>query len=209
VSGQDAARPGRLRAFWLPGALLAAFVAAGAFVLIRATGPGSVTVEPEDVGLPDVRMEGAQLRQFDGDGQLRYALVSSDIRFFQSEGRAELTAPDLTLYEADRTAWQARAERGTLLGLTPGDNREDEVQLRDEVLLQPLEGLERIRLTTSALTLYPDRQYAATDQAVIIDSEVGRTTAARLEGDLQGGLLKLFNSAERPVQTILLPGQFK
>jgi lipopolysaccharide export system protein LptC len=209
VSDRNAPPPGPLRTFWLPAALFGVLVAAGAFVLIRTVGPGSAVTEADTPGVPDVRMEGARLRQFDGDGRLRYALVSSDIRFFQSEGRAELTAPDLTLFDQDRTAWQARAANGTLLGLGSGDDREDEVQLRDDVLLQPLEGLERIRLTTSALTLYPDRQYAATDQAVIIDSEVGRTTAARLEGDLQGGLLKLFNSAERPVQTILLPGQFK
>lgn len=209
MSDRRASPPGPLRSVWIPAALLAVFVAAGAFVLVRVAGPGSAMTEAETPGAPDVRMEGAQLRQFDGDGRLRYTLLSNDIRFFQNEGRAELTAPDLTLFDQDRTAWQARAASGTLLGLRPGDDREDEVQLRDDVLLQPLEGLERIRLTTSALTLYPERQYAATDQAVIIDSEVGRTTAARLEGDLQGGLLKLFNSAERPVQTILLPGQFK
>ena len=193
---------------WLSGVLLVAFVATGALVLIRVAAPDS-DLHREAAAEPDVRMERALLRQFDHDGRLQYALTAPEIRFFQKERRAELTAPDLTLYDDDRTAWQVRAAQGILRGIEADGRGEDEIDLLDDVLLQPLEGLERIRLSTSALTLYPDRQYATTDQAVIIDSEVGRTTAARLEGDLQGGLLKLFNSAERPVQTILLPRQFK
>jgi lipopolysaccharide export system protein LptC len=199
-----------LRPVWFAGALLAILVVGGMLLLVRTMLPGALDSAAEGVDVPpDVRMEGAELRQFGGDGKLQYAMVASDIRFFQGQGRAELTAPDVTLYDTEGTAWQIRARNGTLLGLDGNAGREDEVRLRDDVLLQPLEGLRHVRLSTSALTLYPDRQYAATDQAVIIDSEVGRTTAAGLKGDLQRGVLKLLDSAERPVQTILLPAQFK
>jgi lipopolysaccharide export system protein LptC len=200
----------RLRPIWLAGALLAVLVAGGTMLLIRAILPGAQDAAADGVDVPpDVRMEGAELRQFGGDGRLQYAMVATDIRFFQGQGRAELTAPDVTLYDTDGTAWQIRARNGTLLGLDGSRGREDEVRLRDDVLLQPLEGFQHVRLSTKSLTLYPDRQFAATDQAVIIDSEVGRTTAAGLKGDLQRGVLKLLDSPERPVQTILLPAQFK
>ena len=64
-------------------------------------------------------------------------------------------------------------------------------------------------MRTPALYLYPDRQYAETDQDVIIDTDVGRTKAVGLQGDLQQGLLNLFSSADQRVHTIVLLGQFK
>jgi len=199
-----------LRRLWVSGALLIAVIAVGTLFLMRATAPEPTDGDPDhDSVEPEVRMEGAILRQFDLDGELEYALTSPDIRFFREDGRAELTAPDLTLYDRDSTAWQIRAETGTLLGRSVGGSGEDEVRLRDNVRLEPIERRDRARLSTAALTLYPERKYAETDQAVIIDGEGGRTAAAGLEGDLQRGLLKLFSSAERPVQTTLLPGQFK
>ena len=198
-----------------PGVLLVIVIATAALFLVRAIGPDQMDFAEDDrAGEPEVHMEAASLRQFDAAGQLEYSLVAPDIRFFRSEGRAELHRPDLTLYDltldkGDRGAWQVQADRGTLNGSSVGGSGEDEVRLQDGVLLQPLSGPRRGRLTTDSLTLYPERQFAATDQAVIIDGEGGRTAAAGLEGDLQGGVLKLFSSAERPVQTILLPGQFK
>jgi lipopolysaccharide export system protein LptC len=193
-----------------PGVLLVIVIATAALFLVRAIGPDQTDFEEDDrAGEPEVHMETAALRQFDAAGQLEYSLVAPDIRFFRAQGRAELNHPDLTLYRGDRGTWQVQADRGTLHGSSVGGSGEDEVRLQDGVLLQPLSGPRRARLTTESLTLYPERQFAATDQAVIIDGEGGRTAAAGLEGDLQGGLLKLFSSAERPVQTILLPGQFK
>jgi LPS export ABC transporter protein LptC len=120
-----------------------------------------------------------------------------------------MTQPDLTLYDRDRTAWQVSAASGSLHGEVVGGSGEAEVRLQDDVLLQPLDGPRRGRLTTRALSLYPDRQYAATVLPVMIDGEGGRTAAAGLEGDLQGGVLKLLSSADQPVETTLLPGQFK
>jgi len=196
--------------FWASGAVLVVLIAAGTLLLVRTIGTDG---EDEDSararGTPDVRMERAVMRQFGTDGTLDFTLESPEIRFFRDEGRAEMTQPDLTLYDRHRTAWEVSAASGSLLGEVVGGSGEAEVHLQDDVLLQPLEGPRRGRLTTQALTLYPDRQYAATALPVIIDGEGGRTAAAGLEGDLQGGVLKLFSSADQPVQTILLPGQFK
>jgi lipopolysaccharide export system protein LptC len=195
---------------WASGVLLVVVIAAGALFLIRTIGPDAGDFEPgASVGEPDVRMEGARLRRFDASGALEYALVAPEVRYFRNAGRAEITSPDLTLYEDARTVWRVSSRLGTLLGSGVGGKGEDEIRLEEDVLLEPLEGRRLARLATQSLTLYPDRQYAETDQAVMIDGEGGRTAAAGLEGDLQGGLLKLLSSAERPVQTILLPRQFK
>jgi len=210
VSARGSRLTGASSHFWASGVALVALIAVGTLFLVRTIGTGSDERESAQArGEPDVRMEGALMRQFGTDGAVDFALTSPEIRFFRDEGRAEMTQPDLTLYQRDRTAWQVRAASGSLHGEVVGGRGEAEVRLQDDVLLQPLEGPRRGRLTTQSLSLYPDRQYAATVLPVIIDGEGGRTAAAGLEGDLQGGVLKLFSSADQPVQTILLPGQFK
>jgi lipopolysaccharide export system protein LptC len=198
---------GGLTHVWLSGLAVVVVIAAGALFINRATAPDSRGLLDPDVG-PDIYMEGAVLRQFGADGLLQYELTTATLRFFEHNDTAHLEAPLLILYDSARRAWQVRALEGVLHSPTVSGAGADRVRLLNDVLLEPVERREQIRLSTSMLTLYPDRQYAETDQAVIIDGDVGRTAAAGLEGDLQGGLLKLFSSPERPVQTVLLPGQF-
>ena len=64
-------------------------------------------------------------------------------------------------------------------------------------------------MRSPSIVLYPDRQYAETDQDVMIDTAVGRTQAAGMKGELQRGLLNLYSKPEQRVHTIVLPNQFK
>ena len=64
-------------------------------------------------------------------------------------------------------------------------------------------------IRSPAFYIYPERQYAETDEDVMIDTEVGRTSAHGMEGDLARGLLKLFSNTDARVHTIVLPDQFK
>jgi LPS export ABC transporter protein LptC len=87
---------------------------------------------------------------------------------------------------------------------------EEAVALEGEVVLEQTRADgEQVRLTTESLRLYPQRQYAQTDQDVMIESLFGRTMATGLEGDLQLGMLKLFSVNGRRVRTVLQPEHFK
>lgn len=81
------------------------------------------------------------------------------------------------------------------------------ILLRDDVHLEQQEP-NRIEITTPSLYVYPDRQFAETDQPVIIDTTSGRTRAVGMSGDLNTSLL-LSSSASERVHTIVMPGQFK
>ena len=88
--------------------------------------------------------------------------------------------------------------------------QEEVVFLSDEVhMLQdhPVNGL--VTLRSDSFYLYPDRQYAQTQQNVTIDTQVGRTTAAGMTADLETGVLTLMSSETQRVHTIVLPEQFK
>jgi lipopolysaccharide export system protein LptC len=199
-----------LGGYWISGALLILVTAATALLLVRTTVPGAMDMgsrpEPRE---PDARMTDARIRQFDQTGTLTYVLAAPSIAFYREEGRAEIDAPALELRQRTDRAWNVRARRGVLTGVSVGGDGDDRLLLEGDVVLQPSEPDRPGRLTTARLLLYTERQYAETDQAVMIDAEGSRTAAAGLQGDLQGGSLKLFSTAERPVQTILLPDRFR
>jgi lipopolysaccharide export system protein LptC len=84
------------------------------------------------------------------------------------------------------------------------------VFLREDVKLsrEDSKGIA-MALKTQTLYIYPHRQFAETDQPVMIDSRVGRTKAAGFTGNLKTGILKLTSSNSQRVHTIVLPHQIQ
>jgi lipopolysaccharide export system protein LptC len=186
-------------------------VAAVALFVIDRRNPPPVPALPEDVGTrePDFRMEGADVSQYRTDGTLQYRLQAGQVQHFQQAAITRLTGPHLTLFDPLHPPWRASARRGTLRR-PPAGAPEEVVDLEEAVTLEQ-NGPDGnfLRLTTSAMRVYPRRQYAESEQDVMIDSLVGRTTAAGLEGELQIGILNLFSRGDEPVRTVLEPAHFK
>jgi len=160
---------------------------------------------------PDLVMTGAEIHQYRESGSLHYLLNAQEIRYFERDELTRLTAPNLILYATDKEPWQVTAEFGYLRRASTGSGEEEEVVfLRKNVNLQQRgKDGNYVSLSAPSLYLYPGREYAETEHDVIIDSRIGRTLAVGLQGDLRGGLLRLFSQENRPVHTILLPDQFK
>jgi lipopolysaccharide export system protein LptC len=122
-----------------------------------------------------------------------------------------MSAPDLTLHSPGQAPWRAVSNNGTISKRATTDGHSEEVvELTEDVqLTRNASAAKFLYLTTSALSLYPDRQYVQTDEAVTIDTNTGRTTASSMSGDLAAGILRLAADAQQQVQTIVLPYQFK
>lgn len=160
-------------------------------------------------GEPDLFMEKATITQFDDRGGVRYRLVSDEVRHYEQEGLTRLVAPNLTLNRAPQPPWFARANHGFVRDTdTPSGNTTEVILLREDVHLEQRMP-NRVEITCSTLSIYPDRQFAETDQPVIIDTAAGRSSAAALSGDLNTGVLKLSSIAHQRIHTIVLPAQFK
>ena len=97
-----------------------------------------------------------------------------------------------------------------MAGGSPVKNNQEIVFLREDVKLsrEASQGTGMV-LRTQTLYVYPHRQFAESDQPVMIDSSMGRTRAAGFTGDLKTGILKLISSKEQRVHTIVLPHQIK
>jgi len=167
------------------------------------------TDQPMPAGEPDLLMEQATITQYGDDGSVSYRLLSGEVRHYETEQLTHLAAPTLTLNRAPQPPWFARSGEGFVHDTnTPGDNTNEVIMLRDDVHLEQREP-NRIEITSQMLYVYPDRQYAETDQPVMIDTTAGRSYAVGLSGDLNTGLFKLSSIESQRVHTIVLPGQFK
>lgn len=192
-------------------AALALATLGGVLYAILAQPPAPTAELPAALaGEPDVYMRDATITQYAATGRVKYRLASTRLRYFERDALTRLIDPDLWLYNETQQPWQIRAAHGYVRQSTLRREAEEVIFLRDRVVVsQRYADGRHIRMRSPALYLYPDRQYAETDQDVMIDTDVGRTKAVGLQGDLQRGLLTLFSSADQRVHTIVLPGQFK
>jgi LPS export ABC transporter protein LptC len=160
---------------------------------------------------PDIYGVDVLFNQLRPDGSLHYRLNATAIRQFSKDQLTRMTDPQLHLINPDQPPWDINANHGYIRKRSdPAGVPEDVVYLREQVLMtqrHPERG--QLTMRSESFYIYPDRQFAETDQDVMIDTEVGRTKAAGLQADLETGLLTLTSKATQRVHTIVLPEQFK
>lgn len=163
---------------------------------------------------PDLRLGGATITEFGSDGQLRYHLNAEAMARYENSEETLLGAPNLRINpDAGGAPWDVESSDGAIRQLTKSDGTtETIVLLRRGVVLKQLDeqtGRPAMTIRSEAIDLFPERQFAKSDTDVMIDSDVGRTLAIGMEGDLKTGQLRLASEPARPVHTIVLPTQFK
>ena len=193
---------------WALGTLLAAALV---YQLIGKDAPVAENHGTDRDREPDIYAEDVLFTQMRADGSLHYRLSANAIAQFNREQLTRLTQPDLHLINPDQPPWDIAAKHG-YIRKRPGPEGapEEVVYLREAVEMQqshPKHG--QILLRSESFHIYPNRQFAETDQDVMIDTKVGRTQAAGLTADLQTGLLNLTSNSRQRVHTIVLPEQFK
>ncbi len=186
------------------GALL---LLAGAINFLLEESVKEVIEEPQvNRNDPDLYMRNATITQFTKTGMRQHKISANLFTHFPLTDITTLRAPDMTLFPSEKGAlpWDIVARHGRLL---PNVGFRDEiVELWDEVLAiqSDLEG-NFINIRTDSLTVHPDKDYAETDQKVIIDDNSGRTTAAGMKAYFAEGKFLFFGREDERVRTILLP----
>jgi lipopolysaccharide export system protein LptC len=187
-------------------------VAAGVWYVTDSSG---IESDAEDEAVitnePDLYGRDIELTQFHADGTLHYRMNADAIRQFDADELTRMTAPTLHLTSPDQPPWDVESRHGYIRKRPNLDGLpEDVVYLREDVRMvqdRPQNGL--VTLRSEAFYIYPGRQYAETDQDVMIDTNVGRTKAGGLRADLESGRLELTSGPTLRVHTIVLPEQFK
>ncbi|MFN3579446.1 MAG: LPS export ABC transporter periplasmic protein LptC [Pseudomonas sp.] len=148
------------------------------------------TLRISDPEQPDFYMEGTQIRLLNAQGTPVYELTSARATHQRSDDSTLLDKPSLTFYrENDNEPWLLEAENGVV---SEGGDR---VELTENVLLLRQDPTQpTTRMTTQALTLFPDRDYAETAQSVRIEAANSVTTAVGMQVFLNDGRLELLST---------------
>ena len=164
---------------------------------------------PELADEPDIYMEDAAITRFGVDGGIRYRLQAERIRQFEEHSVTYFENPTMRLHQEFGPPWLVSASRGELRQPSSPDGARDEhLHLSDSVeLTRRYDDGRRFTLVTTALDVYPARQYAQTDHAVMIETSGSKTTAAGFEADMERGWVKLLSGPAQRVHGVIEPGR--
>ena len=162
---------------------------------------------PELADEPDIYMEGATITRFGDDGGVRYRLQADRIRQFEDRPVTYFENPAIRLDQESGPPWHASASRGEIRQRSTDDGaREEHLRLSEDVeLTRRYDDGRRFELTTTRLDVYPARQHAQTDQAVMIETSLAKTTAAGFEADMERGWVKLLSGPAQRVHVVVEP----
>jgi lipopolysaccharide export system protein LptC len=128
-------------------------------------------------------------RQFQVDGKLNYEIRAERLEHIKQTDITLLSQPDMLLFRGDTLPWQIRSNSGEV---SPGG---EQVELIDAVRVERTDAKGRPTiLTTSRLSVFPNREYAQTDQAVRIEAANGVTTAVGMKAYLNDGRMLLLSN---------------
>ena len=127
--------------------------------------------------------------QYQADGKLHYELTAEKVEHIKASDITLMTAPNMNLFRGTDLPWKIHSERGEV---SPGGT---EVELIDRVRVERTDAKGRTTiLTTSRLTVFPDKEYAQTQQAVRIVAANGVTTAQGMKAYMNDGRMLLLSN---------------
>lgn len=165
----------------------------GALLVVAAgywnINPDSFSNTPQNTGPEnpiDFYAINARSVQYLPDGRVQNDMTSERLEHVQSTDTTLLTEPRMNLFRGTELPWKVRSARGEV---GPDGN---EVELIDQVRVERTDEKGRPTiLTTSRLTVFPQKEYAQTQQAVRIDAANGVTTAQGMKAYLNDGRMLL------------------
>jgi len=127
--------------------------------------------------------------QFLPDGKLQYEMTADKVEHLKATEVTLVTTPDLHMYRGTEYPWHVQSVRAEV---NPDGS---EVELIDNVRVARTDEKQRQTLITSSrMTVFPQKQYAQTEQAVRIDGAGGTTTGKGMKAYLKEGRMDLLSN---------------
>ena len=150
---------------------------------------------------PDLYMLNAQIKRYANNGFLAYQLSADRFTHFPLTNLTTLVTPNLTLLSRESTPWEINAEQGRLMSKSPF--REEIVELWSNVAAHKEESNGNfIKIQTDSLTVFPDKNYAETNETIYLTENNTVTTAAGLRANFEASTFVLLSSKVQRVKTI-------
>src|SRR5690606_2052402 len=170
--------------------LMAALLVAVGYWNIR---PESFMQQPAPVASAEPAIDfyvlNSRTVQYQPDGKRHYEMTAEKMEHLKANDISLLTRPELYAYRGTDLPWHVRSERGEVAA---GGT---EVELIEQVRVERTDAKGRPTiLTTSRMTVWPEKDYAETRQAVRIEAANGVTTATGMKAYLDDGRMHLLSN---------------
>lgn len=127
--------------------------------------------------------------QYQPDGKRNYELTTEKMEHVKASDVSLLTRPDLLSYRGSQLPWHVTSERGEV------GPKGEEVELIDNVKVERTDAKGRPTvITSSRMTVLPEKDYAETHQPVRIVAANGVTTATGMKAYLDEGRVLLLSN---------------
>ena len=127
--------------------------------------------------------------QFLPDGKLQYEMTSDKVEHVKASEVTLLTNPDMNIYRGTEFPWHVTSKRGEV---NPDGT---EVELIDSVRVARTDAQNRDTIITSSrMTVFPQKQYAQTEQDVRIDGAGGVSTGKGMKAYLKESRIHLLSN---------------
>ncbi|NWA07735.1 LPS export ABC transporter periplasmic protein LptC [Pseudomonas gingeri] len=147
------------------------------------------TAAPVDSTLVDYYAINAHSVQYMPDGKVQYDMTGDKVEHLKVSDVTLVTKPDLQLYRGTAFPWHVQSERAEV---NPDGTQ---VELIDSVRIARTDDKQRnIVITSSRMTVFPQKQYAQTEQAVRIDGPNGVTTGTGMKAYLEESRMHLLSN---------------
>lgn len=152
---------------------------------------GSLSQPDPQAPEADSFMSGSETRRYDENGELTYRLTAVRTDFFMADSRYEIEQPEVEMITVDDIRHRARSNSGNVF------HGGEEIVLEGDVIIWQHHPRERgYRLDTTRLWLYPQNQYAETDQPLTLRSERGITDGIGLHAYLTDKRFEILNNVK-------------
>ncbi|WXL26700.1 LPS export ABC transporter periplasmic protein LptC [Ectopseudomonas mendocina] len=127
--------------------------------------------------------------EFQEDGTLDYELLADKVEHVKATDITLVTNPKMDLFRGEEQPWKIQSTRSEV---SPGGK---EIELIDNVRIERTDEKNRTTiLTTTRLTVFPDKEFAQTAQPVKIDAADGVTTAVGMKAYLNDSRMHLLSN---------------
>ncbi|MBO0491933.1 LPS export ABC transporter periplasmic protein LptC [Pseudomonas sp. Marseille-Q1929] len=178
----------KIRNFLLFGVIAALFLAVGYWNI----SPERFLDQPVaqvDQGAIDYYATNAYSIQYLPDGKVQYEITSDKVEHLKTSEVTLLTNPDMNIYRGTEFPWHVTSKRGEV---NPDGT---EVELIDSVRVARTDDKNRDTvITSSRMTVFPQKQYAQTEQDVRIDGAGGVSTGKGMKAYLKESRIHLLSN---------------
>ena len=157
--------------------ILTAFGVVGYLAMDDSQDPIKVRNGNTQSAEPDYIIQGLSAENYDKDGKLSQQIDAVKATHYPDSDKTVLTEPSVVVHKNNLPRWGIRSYTGTLSG-------KQDLQLKGDVLIVPMEDGNTLSLSTEELHVDLDKHIADTDKAVLIENSSTELQAVGMSLDL-------------------------